>query len=78
LTHRPAYYENPVHVGGDVVLIRKDGSAVYTIDYWYSVPGVVSYVLPGNLFGRLSLSELNLKETKRVNEQRGIRFKIVR
>jgi hypothetical protein len=78
LTHRPDYYENPVHVGGDVVLIRKDGSAVYTIDYWYSVAGVVSYVLPGNLFGKMPLSELNLKETKRVNEQRGISFKIVR
>jgi hypothetical protein len=78
LTRRPAYYENPVHVGGDVVLIRKDGSAVYTIDYWYSVPGYVSYVLKGNLFGRMPLSELNLKETKKVNEQRGIQFRVVR
>ena len=73
-----AHYENPVHVGGDVVLIRKDGSAVYTIDYWYSVPGVVSYVLAGNLFGKMPLSELNLKETKRVNEQRGIVFRVER
>ena len=73
-----SYYENPVHVGGDVVLIRKDGSAVYTIDYWYSVPGYVSYVLKGNLFGRMPLSELNLKATIRVNRQRGIEFKIVR
>jgi hypothetical protein len=77
-SNHPTYYENPVHVGGDVVLIRKDGSAVYTIDYWYSVPGVVSYVLKGNLFGKMPLAELNLKETKRINEQRGIRFKIVR
>ncbi len=74
----PTYYENRVHVGGDVVLIRKDGSAVYTIDYWYSVPDVVSYVLPGNLFGKMPLTELNLKETKRVNEQRGIEFRVVR
>ena len=73
-----AYYENPVHVGGDVVLVRKDGSAVYTIDYWYSVPGYVSYVLKGNLFGKMPLTELNIKATIRVNEQRGIRFKVVR
>ena len=74
----PRYFENRVHVGGDVVLIRKDGSAVYTIDYWYSVPGYVSYVLKGNLFGKVPLSMLNLKATIRVNEQRGIKFKIVR
>jgi hypothetical protein len=42
------------------------------------MPGLVSYVLKGNLFGRMPLSELNLKETKRVNEQRGIKFKVVR
>jgi hypothetical protein len=78
LRHPTAYYENPVHVGGDVVLVRKDGSAVYTIDYWYSVPGYASYALKGNLFGRMALSELNIKATIRVNEQRGIKFKIVR
>lgn len=60
------------------MLIRKDGSAVYTIHYWYSVPGYVSDVLKGNMFGRMPPSELNLKETKRVNEQREIKFKIVR
>lgn len=61
-----------------MVLIRKDGSTVYTIDYWYSVPGVVSYVLPGHMFGKMRLSELNLKETKKVNEQMGIKFRVER
>lgn len=75
---RPEHYENSVHAGGDVVLIRKDGSAVYVIDYWYSVPGYVSYALKDNLFGRIPLSELNLKATIRVNEQRGIEFRVVR
>lgn len=73
-----SYHEDPVHVGGDVVLIRKDGSAVYVIDYWYSVPGYVSYALKDNLFGRIPLSELNLKATIRVNGQRGIKFRVVR
>ncbi len=73
-----SYYENPVHVGGDVVLVRKDGCAIYPIDYWYTAPGYVSYVLPGNLFGRMPLSELDMKATIRVNEQRGIRFRVVR
>lgn len=69
---------NPVHVGGDIVLIRKNGSAVYVVDYWYSVPGYVSYALKDNLFGRIPLSELNLKSTIRVNGQRGIRFRVKR
>jgi hypothetical protein len=77
--HSPtAYYENPVQVGGDVVLVRKEGSPVYTINYWYTVPGYLSYALKGHQFSRMPLSELNLKAIVRVDEQRGIRFRVVR
>lgn len=39
---------------------------------------VVSYALKDNLFGRILLSELNLKATVRVNGQQGIRFRVFR
>jgi hypothetical protein len=60
------------------VLTRKGGSAVYVIGCWYSIPGAVSYAHKGNPFGRIPLSELNMKATVRVNEKRGIRFKVGR
>ena len=60
------------------MLTRKGGSAVYVIGCWYSMPGLVSYAHKGNLFGRMPLNELNMKATLRVNEQRGITFKVVR
>lgn len=60
------------------MLTFKGGSAVYVIGRWCSMPGLVSYVLMGNLFGRMPLSELNMKETILVNEQRGIRSRVVR
>jgi hypothetical protein len=42
------------------------------------MPGFVSYGVKGSLSGRMALSELNLKATIRVNEHRGIRFRVVR
>lgn len=39
---------------------------------------VASYALKDNLFGRILLSELNLKATVRVNGQQGIRFRVFR
>ncbi len=75
-------YHNPVRNGGDVVLVRKDGSAVSVIDYWYEVPGqAVNFLVkggPGQRFGTIPLDDLDIKETTRINRERGIEFKVVR
>lgn len=72
-------WQNPVHAGGDVVLVRKDGTAVSVIDYWYEVPGqAVSFVMKGQRFGTIPLTELDIPETTRINRQRGIEFRVVR
>jgi hypothetical protein len=41
------------------------------------MPGLVSYAHKGNLFVRIPLSELNVKATLRVNEKKGITFRVV-
>jgi hypothetical protein len=71
-------YHNPVHTGGDVVLVRKDGSAVSVIDYWYETPEAVSFVRKGQRFGTIPMNQLDLSETVRINQERGISFKIPR
>jgi hypothetical protein len=49
-----SYYDNPVHVGGDVVLVRKDGSAASVIDYWCEVPGqAVGFAMSGRRSGTI-------------------------
>ena len=60
------------------MLTRKGGNAVYVIGCWHSMPGAASYVLKGNLFGRMPISDVNLKATVRVNEKRGKSFRVVR
>ncbi len=72
-------YRNPVHTGGDVILVRKDGSAVSTTDYWYETPEAVSFLAkggPGQRFGTIPLAELDIKETVRINRERGIQFRM--
>ncbi len=79
-THAPtaAAYHNPVHLGGDVVLVRKDGTAVSVIDYWYETREAVSFVLKGHRFGTIPINELDLAETARINRERGIAFNVAR
>lgn len=71
-------HRNQVHVGGDVVLVRKDGTAVAVIDYWYETPESVSFVLKAHHFGTIPTSELDLAGTARINQERGIEFKVGR
>ena len=71
-------YQNPVHTGGDVVLVRKDGTAVSVLDYWYETPEAVSFVLKGNRFGTIPMPDLDIGETTRINQERGITFKVRR
>ena len=63
-----------------MVLVRKDGSAVSVVDYWYSVPGQQMDFLvnagPGQQFGSINLRDLNIKETVRINRERGIQFRM--
>jgi len=74
-----AAHDNPVHDGGDVVLVRRDGSAVYCTDYWYETSDYISFLMAGDMkgqrFGRIALDELDVKQTVRVNRQRGIEFR---
>ncbi len=70
-----AVFHNQVHVGGDVVLVRRDGTAVAVMDYWYETPGAVSFVIKGHRFGSIPVSDLDLKETVRINQERRIAFK---
>jgi len=69
-------HRNQVHVGGDVVLVRKDGTAVTVVDYWYETPEAVSFVLKGHRFGTIPMSELDLSETFRINKERGVEFRV--
>jgi hypothetical protein len=73
-------YHNPVHTGGDGVLVRKDGCAVSVVDYWHSVPGQqVDFLVntgPGQQFGSINLRDLNIKKTVRINRERGIQFRM--
>jgi hypothetical protein len=71
-------YQNPVHIGGDVVLVRKDGTAVSVVDYWYTTSEAVSFVQTRQRFGTIPIRELDLKETTRINRERGIEFKVPR
>ncbi len=52
------------------------------LDYWYSVPGQqVDFLIkggPGQRFGSIPLDELDIKETTRINRERGIEFRVTR
>ena len=70
---------NPVHHGGDVLLVRRAGSAVSVIDDWNETSEAVSFLVnagPGRRLGSVNLRDLNVKETTRVNRERGIEFKM--
>jgi hypothetical protein len=67
-----------VHIGGDVVLVQRDGSAVSVVDYLYETPEAVSLLLKGQRFGTIPITELDLSETARINRERGIEFKAPR
>ena len=71
-------YRNQVHIVGDAVLVRKDGTAVSVLDYWYETSDAVSFVLKGQRFGTIPISELDLSETTHINRERGIEFKVAR
>ena len=71
-------HRNPVRIGGDAVLVRKDGTAVSVIDYWYETSEAVSFVLKGQRFGTIPIGELDLSESARINRERGIEFKVSR
>jgi hypothetical protein len=51
-------------------------------DYWYEVPGqAVNFLVkggPGQRFGTIPLDELDIKETTRINRERGVEFKVAR
>ncbi len=74
----PAVFHNQVHLGSDVVLVRKDGSAVSVIDYWFETPEAVSLVMKGRRFGSIPLCDLDRHETARINLERGIQFRVAR
>ncbi len=61
-----------------MVLVRKDGSAVSVIDYWFETPDAVSFVVKGHRFGSIPLCDLDLRETARINLERGIEFRVPR
>jgi hypothetical protein len=72
-------HDNPVHDGGDVMLIRRDGSGILCHDYWYETSDCISFLMAGDMkgqrFGRIALDELEMKQTVKVNWQRGIEFR---
>ena len=65
-------------MGGDVVLVRKDGTAVSVIDYWFETPDAVSFVMKGHRFGSIPPCDLDMRETARINQVRGIEFRAPR
>ena len=61
------------------MLVRRDGSAVYCTDYWYETSDYISFLAAGDMkgqrFGRIAVDELDMKQTVKVNRQRGIEFR---